>query len=88
VRVLPIISERTPAGTLKKMPVTVEMATARPMDSGPTPNEAANKEGPVCGPDYRKPGPGIRLRTVRRSRVGSRAWITSSGRAGSFVTVR
>jgi hypothetical protein len=29
-------------GNLKKMPVTVEMATANPMASGPTPNETAN----------------------------------------------
>jgi len=42
VRVLPITSERTPAGILKKILVTVEMATAKPMASGPTPKDAAN----------------------------------------------
>jgi len=36
-------SESTPAGILKNMPVTVEIATAKPMASGPTPREAANK---------------------------------------------
>ena len=43
VRRRPTMSEMTPAGILKKIPVTVEMATAKPMASGPTPKEAANR---------------------------------------------
>ncbi len=43
VRVRPITSESTPAGILKKMPVTVEIATAKPMASGPTPNDSGKK---------------------------------------------
>ena len=43
VRRRPMISDTTPAGILKKIPVTVEMATAKPMASGPAPKEAAKR---------------------------------------------
>ncbi len=34
---LPMTSESAPAGSLKKIPVTVEMPTANPIASGPAP---------------------------------------------------
>src|SRR5512139_3602705 len=43
VRFLPITSERAPAGSLKKIPVTVDTPTAKPMASGPAPRYRAKR---------------------------------------------
>jgi hypothetical protein len=39
---LPITSDKAPAGSLKKIPVTVDIPTANPIASGPAPRYSAN----------------------------------------------
>jgi hypothetical protein len=39
---LPITSDKAPAGSLKNIPVTVDIPTAKPIASGPAPRYSAN----------------------------------------------